>query len=666
MIDFSNMLFSTWLGALGLLAASGAASAWAGRRSESAAVWLGAGGALAGCAAGLAAALAAFFMKMDAGMVLPWRMPFGEFQLGMDPLSAFFMIPLFLLSGVVAVYSIGYFRPWQGRNPGQFWLFYNGLAASMALVLLARNGVLFLMAWEAMALTSFFLVVQGGREPEVGHAGWLYLAATHLGTAFLIALFVWLGQAGGSQSFALYAAPAGMAGWAFVLGLIGFGTKAGLYPLHVWMPPVYAAAPGPLPAISSGMMIKVGVYGMVRLLVVLGGVPAWCAWLLLALGAAAGVLGMLFALSQRDLKRILAYSSVENIGIIALGLGLGLLGVQTGMPAMASLGFAGAMLHVVNHAVFKGLLFMGAGAVVHATGVRDSDLLGGALKRMPWTGTAFLVGAAAICGLPPLNGFVGEFLIFVGAIQGVLGSGAGMLGGVLALAALALIGGLAAACFTKAFGFVFLGEPRSGAAAAAREAGRSMRAAMAVLAGLCVVLGLLMARSVRWLEPVVGMLAGGMPPADAAPQAVGALIPISLVGLLGLLLALIAALAAVRRRLLAGRGGREGPTWDCGYAAPSASMQYTATGFAQPLTQAASGILRPQVESQLPAGIYPAAGAYRSVTPDMASQFVFEPLFRRTAERMAKLRWLQQGRVHWYVFYIVLVLVALLAWAVWA
>jgi|LSQX01.2.fsa_nt_gb formate hydrogenlyase subunit 3/multisubunit Na+/H+ antiporter MnhD subunit len=649
--------------ALALLAFSGLGAWLAGGRSERGSVWLGAGGAVAACGLGLLASVRALWVSGECLLSAPWRIPYGEFQVGLDPLSSFFLIPLFLLSGVVAVYSVGYFRPWPGRNPGRFWLFYNWLVACMGLVILARNGVLFLVAWEAMALASFFLVVYDWQEAEVGPAGWLYLVATHLGTAFLIALFVWLGRESGAQDFARYAAPAGMAGWVFLLGLIGFGTKAGLYPLHVWLPVAHPAAPSPVSAVMSGMMIKTGVYGIARLLVLLGDVPAWCAWLVLLTGAATGVLGILFALAQRDLKRMLAYSSVENVGIITLGLGLGLLGVATGAPRLAVLGFAGALLHVLNHAVFKGLLFLGAGAVLHATGLRNIEMLGGALKRMPWTGAAFLAGAAAICGLPPFNGFVGEFLIYAGAIRGIVGSGAGVVGGVVAVGSLALMGGLALACFTKAFGIVFLGEPRSGMAAMATEVGASMRYAMAALAGFCLLLGLALPLGLRWLEPVVGQLSGG---AAAPPgRAEEVLIPMALFGLLALLPVVAGALAQVRRRLLAERVQRESATWDCGYAAPSASMQYTATGFVQPLTEAASGILRPRVESELPAGIYPAGGAFRSETPDAARQLFFDPLFRRAARRMGQLRWLQQGRVHWYVFYIVLALVALLAWAVW-
>lgn len=371
------------LWATGLLGIAGLASIGIGRWSERGAVAIGAGGAVLACLAGLVAAIAALAEGADEALSLPWRMPYGSFQIGLDPLTSWFLIPTFLLSGLAAVYAIGYFRPWRGRNPGRFWFFYDLLVASMALVLAARNGVLFLVAWETMSLASFFLVTFDDAEPGVGAAGWIYLVATHIGTAFLIALFILMGREGGSQDFAAFAAPAGSAGLLFALALVGFGTKAGLFPMHVWLPEAHPAAPSPVSAVMSGVMIKTGIYGIVRTLAILGAVPGWCAWLVLGLGAVTGVYGILFSLAQRDLKRVLAYSSVENVGIIALGLGLGMLGLQAGRPALAALGFAGALLHVLNHALFKGLLFLGAGAVLHATGTRNLERLGGFSNGCP-------------------------------------------------------------------------------------------------------------------------------------------------------------------------------------------------------------------------------------------------------------------------------------------
>ena len=656
--DASSLHF-VLLWTLGVLLISGVASAVAGRWSERSSVAVGMAGAGLACLVGLAAAIAGLTARVSGTVMLPWNMPYGAFSLGLDPLSAFFLIPLFLLSGLAAVFALGYFRPWNGRNPGRFWLFYNLLVASMALVVLARNGVLFLVAWEAMSLASFFLVVFDDREAGTREAGWVYLVATHIGTAFLIALFILLGRQSGSQNFAAFAAPAGLSGVLFLLALLGFGTKAGLFPLHVWLPEAHPAAPSPVSAVMSGVMIKTGIYGMVRMLAVLGAVPGWCAWLMLGIGAVSGVLGVLFALAQHDLKRLLAYHSVENIGIIALGLGLGMLGVHYGFFAVAALGFAGGLLHVLNHALFKGLLFLGAGAVAHATGTRDIEQLGGLLKRMPWTGAAFLAGSAAICGLPPFNGFASEFLIYVGSFRTLLASSSLALGGLVAVVALALIGGLAAACFTKAFGIVFQGEPRSPAAAAAHEASRSLVAPMLVLAALCLAIGLAAGPVVRALEPAVAQLAGPV----AMPDAPRWIFPLTLGTVLVILLVWMLALAWIRRGLLAGRSVRAAVTWDCGYAAPAATMQYTATGFAQPLTSGAQAILRSHVEARLPQGVFPVSASFDSHTSDVARANLFDPLFRRLAGWLGWFRWLQQGQVHWYVLYIVVVLMVLLAWA---
>jgi len=287
------------------------------------------------------------------------------------------------------------------------------------LVVVARNGVLFLMSWELMSLASFFLVTLEDEKESVRRAGWIYLIAMHLGTAFLLAMFLLLGQNAASLDFERLSTAAAPSGVFFLLAVIGFGTKAGFIPMHVWLPEAHPAAPSHVSAVMSGVMIKTGIYGLLRILTLLGPPAAWWGWTLVAIGIVSGILGVLYALAQHDLKRLLAYHSVENIGIIALGLGIGVLGISYSNPMMAALGFTGGLLHVVNHALFKSLLFLGAGSVLHATGTGELDRLGGLLKRMPVTGTTFLIGAVAISGLPPLNGFVSEFLIYLGVIAGL-------------------------------------------------------------------------------------------------------------------------------------------------------------------------------------------------------------------------------------------------------
>ena len=398
-------------------------------------------------------------------IVLPWAIPGAEFDIAMDGLSAIFLVPVFLVSLLGNVYGLGYWKQTEHpQNGRKLRLFYGLLTAGMALVVVARNGILFLFAWEIMALAAFFLVTTEDDKQEVRETGWVYLVATHVATMCLFALFALMRAAGGSFKLAPLAAGTltpGIATAIFILAIVGFGVKAGIMPLHVWLPSAHAIAPSHVSALMSGVIIKMGIYGLVRVTSWLPDPPlAWGA-ILLALGAISGILGVAFAIGQHDLKRLLAYHSIENIGIIVMGLGLALIGRSLDRPEWVILGLSGCLLHVWNHATFKALLFFAAGSVIHAAGTRDIDHLGGLAKTMPRTAFCFLVGAVAICGLPPLNGFVSEFFIYLGSFGtfvnktppsfAVAGFGA---------AALALIGALAVACFVKVYGAVFLGTAR--------------------------------------------------------------------------------------------------------------------------------------------------------------------------------------------------------------
>ncbi|MBI2922677.1 MAG: hypothetical protein HYY18_16615 [Planctomycetes bacterium] len=643
-------LFFVGIGVLlvgGLLsAAAGRNGPWSGR--------LGALGAVVGCGLALAPAVGVLGTGVALESRLPWPMPGGSFRVEIDALSAFFLLPILALSALAAVYGTGYLRP-APRPPGAHWLYYNALVAGMALTVAARNGILFLIAWETMTLASFFLVTYDHQKESVREAGWIYMVATHLGTAFLLALFLLLQKSSGSLDFDRLE-PGTHAGLLFVLAVLGFGTKAGFLPLHVWLPEAHPAAPSHVSALMSGVMIKTGIYGLVRILTLLGPPPLWWGWLLVGIGATSGILGVLFALAQHDLKRLLAYHSVENIGIIALGLGLGVLGVASGSHTLAVLGFAGGLLHVANHAAFKGLLFLGAGAVLHATGAREIDHLGGLQKKMPWTAGCFLVGAAAISGLPPLNGFVSEFLIYLGAFRAVSGLGTGVaVPAIAVIGSLALIGGLAAACFSKAYGMVFLGEARSGHAEHAHDPGGAMVAPMLVLAAACAAIGLAGPWVVRAIGPAIAALAG---PGDL-PET-GLLGRVSLGA--GAFLALAALLAFLRSRLLAGRRVGAAATWGCGYAAPSPRMQYTASSYAQPLTDLLRLFLRTRKHLRQPGGYFPGPSSLETETPDVCRDRIFEPVFRGFGWVLARLNWLQVGQVHLYVLYIALTLLALLIW----
>jgi formate hydrogenlyase subunit 3/multisubunit Na+/H+ antiporter MnhD subunit len=518
------------------------------------------------------------------------------------------------------------------------------------------------MAWEVMALSSFFLVTFEDEKESTRHAGWIYLVASHVGTAFLLVLFVMLGRANGSLDFNRFSASSG-AGFLFVIALLGFGTKAGFVPLHVWLPEAHPAAPSHVSAVMSAVMIKTGIYGLLRIMLSLGAPQAWWGWLLCGIGLTSGVIGVVLALAQHDLKRLLAYHSVENIGIIALGLGVGTLGLCEGSPAVAIIGFAGALLHVLNHALFKGLLFLAAGNVLRSAHTREIDHLGGLLRRMPSTGLIFLIGAVAISGLPPLNGFISEFLIYLASFKGaVLFSGSTSVPMLATIAGLALIGGLAAACFTKAFGIVFLGHPRTANAGQACEVGFAMVLPGFVLATLCILIGLLGATVVNSMGPVVSEVTAisatvvGTSLAEAAHSVAF----VSFTG--GALLGLSALLALGRAIALAGRPVHADVTWDCGYAEPSPRMQYTASSFAQPLTDTFSLLLQTRRILVAPRGLFPTEASLVTETPDPYQEYIFQPFLRAIGRGFSLLRLVQQGQVQVYILYIAVTLLVLLLW----
>jgi formate hydrogenlyase subunit 3/multisubunit Na+/H+ antiporter MnhD subunit len=659
-----------WVTVLVLLAGSGCLSALLARRPRLSAV-AGAGGAMLACAAGVWLSVRGLLDGVSRAFQAAWLTSVGgAFHIGVDPLSAFFLTVLFLVGGLAALYGVRYLNAGHGGpRAAVSWLWYNLLVASMALTILARNALLFLAAWETMAIASFFLVTHEDERAETRQAGRIYLIAAHLGTLFIFVFMLALVRETGALDFDAWREagarldPAACA-WLFVCLTLGFGTKAGFVPLHVWLPEAHPAAPSHVSAVMSGVMIKTGIYGILRFLPCLGSPPLWWGWAFVAIGLVSGVLGVLFALAQHDTKRLLAYSSVENMGVVALGMGTGLIGVAAHLPFVAAAGFAGAVLHVANHALFKGVLFLGAGAVWKAAGTREIDRLGGLLRRMPVTGVACLAGAAAICGLPPLNGFVGEFLIYWAAGTGVSAeSGAVAVPLMMGIAGLALTGGLAAVCFVKLFGGVFLGEPRSPEAAAARESPAAMLAPMAVLAALCAGIGLAAPLVVRVLPPVLAGVTQ-LPESDLAMAMMAGADGIFAVSLMAFLVWILVAGVAVVRRLCLRRGQVRGAvTWDCGYARPSARMQYTASSFVQPLVGLFAGVLRSRRRFDMAPGLFPAAGSLDTETRDVFRERFFTPVFRGVDRWLSFLKWLQSGRIHVYVLYIVVTLLALLVWA---
>jgi len=593
-----------------------------------------------------------------------WPVPGGSFSFGMDALSAFFCLPVLLIAPLAMVYGGGYFKH-ETRGLGGHWFFYNLLAASMLLVMTAFNGLAFLLVWEVMALSSFFLVMWDNTQAEVRRAGWIYLIATHIGTVGLLLFFAVLGSMSGSLNFCdmMHVHPRGLgAVMLFLLAMFGFGAKAGFIPLHVWLPEAHPAAPSHVSALMSGVMIKTGIYGILRALILLGNPAAYMGWMLVITGMVSGIGGVVYALAQHDLKRLLAYHSVENIGIITLGLGAGVLGLVWKLPALVLLGFGGGLLHVLNHAVFKSLLFFGAGSVIHGSGTRNIEELGGLFKTARITGLCFLIGAAAISGLPPFNGFVSEFYIYFAGISGIgIGAPGPVILAALLMASLALIGGLALACFAKAFGIVFLGEARTEQAAHAHECCWQMRAPMVVLSLLCILIGMLAPLTVELISPAVNLLSGGKMQL-ALPMNEIAVALVWTVLLLTVLIVLFGLGYLLRQALRRAHPDSQAGTWDCGYAAPTNRMQYTASSFAGPITTLFASLLGTHSQGKEVEGYFPQDASYHSETPDTATEKLYAPLFRLVDRLVAPIRKVQHGNLNGYLLYIAITVVLLLVW----
>jgi hydrogenase-4 component B len=642
--------------AVGLVAVSGVPGLFSGRRSpigERVAAFL----LILGSVLGLVAAVGA--MASPASFEHAWAVPGGQIAIRLDGLAAIFLVPLFVVAPLGSIYGLEYWPQQDHADDGRkLRLFYGLQAGGIGLTFVAANAVLFLVAWETMALAAFFCITTEDRDETVRQSGYVYLIATRIGTLLLFAMFAVLHAASGTWGFAApaHAIAPSAATAIFVLALLGFGIKAGLMPLHVWLPGAHANAPSHVSALMSGVLIKTGIYGLARVSSFFERPPIGWGVALLAAGAVSGVLGVAFAVGQHDLKRLLAYHSVENIGIIIMGLGVAVLGRAVGSAPLVALGLAGALLHVWNHALFKALLFLSAGSVLHATGTREMDQLGGLSRRMPRTAFAFLLGAVAICGLPPLNGFVSELFVYLGLLD-MLGSDRTWVMGAIGAPALALIGALALACFVKAHGAVFLGQGRSARVERAHDPGARMLGPMALLGLACVLIGIAPAIVAPALQSATTAWA---PDVAAVVQPLGILAPLHILSVTGLaLLALTAASAA-----LLARSSRRVPvastvTWDCGYAAPSPRMQYTSSSFAQTLVAFFSWALQPDVHRGATAGLFPAPAAFHSHVPDTVLDRAVLPLSRGGARALGWFRWMQHGNVHLYIVYMLATIVVL-------
>ncbi|MHB1558884.1 MAG: proton-conducting transporter transmembrane domain-containing protein [Isosphaeraceae bacterium] len=634
------------------------------RRGSVGAQWATTVIAVLGDALGLGGIVRFWAIGDSRPVAWPWPLPGAEFLVAIDGLSAIFLVPVFLISMLGGIYGLGYWS--EGEHPEngrKLRLFYGVLTAGMALLVISRNAVLFLFSWEVMALSAFFLVTTEDEQKEVRETGYLYLAATHTATLCLFGVFALLHAASGTFSL-MPLEPGGLtpgtSGAIFVLALVGFGFKAGLMPFHIWLPSAHAITPSHVSAIMSGVILKMGIYGLLRVTSLVPDPPLAWGMALLGLGVASGVLGVAFAIGQHDLKRLLAYHSIENIGIIVIGIGLALIGRSLGRVDWIVLGLGGALLHVWNHALFKALLFFSAGSVVHATRTREIDHLGGLARAMPWSSLSFVVGAVAICGLPPLNGFVSEFLIYLG-LFGTLGGGSGRSFAAAAFAApaLAMIGTLAVACFVKAYGAVFLGTARSEHARHAHESPPSMLVPMAVLVVCCASIGLAPLPFAPLLQRGVSAWA---PAVTAGGPLLWVLAPLGWLTTMSALEVAVLIIVGVVLRARPGREAASGTTWGCGYAAPTPRMQYTSSSFAEMLVGMFGWVLRPRIRRPSDLPLFPRGAEFRSDVPDAVLDEVVVPTIRTGAWLFSRFRVFQQGNIRMYVLYIFVALIVLLLW----
>jgi hydrogenase-4 component B len=601
---------------------------------------------------------------------------FGIFEISIDKLSAFFIIIISVLTIPVSIYSMDYIEEYRGEyNIGYMGFLYNLFFLSMILVVVATNAIFFLVAWEIMSLVSYLLVIYENRKKETISAGTLYVVMTHFGTGFIIIAFFILGSFAGDFSFTSFATigstlPVEYRNLLFIFLLIGFGTKAGIMPLHVWLPSAHPAAPSNVSSLMSGVMIKTAILMLIRFVFdIFGVVDTWWGLLFIIIGCISALFGVLYALVERNIKQILAYSSIENIGIIFIGLGTAMVFQAVGLIQFSSLALIATILHVFNHSLFKGLLFMGAGAIIHATHSKNIEDFGGLIKKLPKTSIFFFVGVLSICAIPPFNGFISEWLI----IQSMLSSFniADTIIQIIfpiALGVLALVGGLAIACFIRLFGITFLALPRSKHAEEAKEVPKKMQIGMGIVAFLCLITGVLASLILLVIDQVVSSITG----VSIAAQLVSGIVifPINpnFVDVSPILIAILLTVlifgAFYASKKIGGKQKVEiGDSWDCGTPINSRN-EYTGTAFSMPINRVFGGLLRPKSHIKIVPSVSPYIFKEKTFISEekelIFEKYLYIPVVNSIKSISSRLKRIQNGNILAYLLYIFITLVVLL------
>ena len=595
---------------------------------------------------------------------------FGRINLVIDPLSAIFIVIISIMSFLGLIYANGYMKPYlnKGMNVASHCFFIMLLVASMLGVVTIQNSLFFLIVWELMSLSSFFLVIFEGEKKEVLSAGIKYLIYMHFSVIFITAMFVLLTNTAGSLNFADYVniltVNPQLANVAFVLGFIGFGIKAGFVPFHNWLPDAHPAAPTHVSGIMSGVMIKTGIYGILRIITLIGVPSKLISYTVLIIAVISALYGVLYAITQHDIKRLLAYHSIENIGIIGMGIGIGMLGLAYGNPIVATFGFAGGILHVLNHSIFKELLFFAAGSVYLKTHTRNIEALGGLIKKMPHTALMFIIGSVAICGLPPFNGFISEFLIYAGMLVGIPSSDINsFITLVISIAGLALVGTMAVLCFTKASGIMFLGEPRSDKAAnVSEDSSAVMLVPMGILACLTLLIGIFPQYVVTAILSPVSMFVGGN---ALLPMFETVVVMMQVISVLFLIfLALLAVIFAIRK--IINNKYTEHCTWGCGYNRANNHMQYTASSYANLFISTLKPLFKRVSHIKKPKELFPKDAYYELEIEDIEEAYIVKPILKLDEKILARFERIQNGNIQQYILFgLIFLVVAVVCLVIW-